>query len=255
MGAWPQKVDVLGVGISTTSVEELPQLLSSRLPDRAICVNVCNVHSIMSSRHDHELAEALATSDVNTPDGMPLVWFLKSLGHAEQTRVNGSAIALRALEFGLARGWRHYFYGSTEETLALLVTQLLRRFPELQIAGTCSPPFRIQTDRERAQSIALILETKPDIVWVGLGMPRQEKWMQQVRAELPGVALIGIGAVFDFLAGTKPQAPQWLQDHGLEWLFRLGSEPRRLWRRYLWNNPAFLALWIRELATSRGRAT
>ena len=248
--AWPPKQDVLGVGISRTSFDELIPLFAHRLQHRAVSVNVCNVHSVMSARRDRELSDAFATSDINTPDGMPLVWFLRSLGFSDQTRVNGSEIALRAIEYGLSLGWRHFFYGSTDETLALLVSRLTSRFPSLKLAGTVSPPFRSLSPDERVQTVQTIRDTRPDIVWVGLGMPKQEKWMREFRDELPGTVLVGIGAVFDFLAGTKPQAPQWVQDNGLEWLFRFGTEPRRLWRRYFWNNPAFLALWMQHMAKS-----
>jgi N-acetylglucosaminyldiphosphoundecaprenol N-acetyl-beta-D-mannosaminyltransferase len=248
--SWPAKQDVLGTGISITSVDDLVERFEQRERERAITVNVCNVHSVMSARSDVRLAEALAAGDANTPDGMPLVWAMRSLGVAGQTRVKGSHIAMRAFEYGLDRGWRHFFYGSTPETLDALTTALGRTFPRLQIAGTLSPPFRPLDAHEQAQMLARIRDARPDIVWVGLGMPKQEKWMLDVRDALPGMVLVGVGAAFDFIAGTKPEAPEVLQRAGLEWAFRLAVEPRRLWRRYAWNNPAFLALWLGKLALS-----
>ena len=248
---WPPKEDVLGTGISTTSIDELVRALAQRHADRAVVVNVCNVHSVMSARTDAELAGAFAAGDVNTPDGMPLVWFLRRRGHEAQSRVKGSELALAAVEHGLARGWRHYFYGATDDTLAQLTSALAARHPDIVIAGTEAPPFRPLDEAETDAALQRIREARPDIVWVGLGMPKQEKWMHRVSSRLPGTVLVGVGAAFDFLAGTKPEAPRWLQDAGLEWAFRLASEPRRLWRRYAWNNPAFLALWARDLARSK----
>lgn len=243
---WPAKVDVFGTGISTTSFDEIADLVAARRRDRAVRINVCNVHSVISARRDAELATTLAGSEINTPDGMPLVWVLRSLGHKGQTRVNGSDLTLRLIERGVAAGWRHYFYGATPETLARLTAALERGFPGVQIAGTFAPPFRALAPAERADVLERVRASRPDIVWVGLGMPKQEKWMHEVHEALPGVVLVGIGAAFDFLAGTKAHAPRWMQERGLEWLFRLGSEPRRLWRRYLSSNPAFLALWLQQ---------
>jgi N-acetylglucosaminyldiphosphoundecaprenol N-acetyl-beta-D-mannosaminyltransferase len=248
---WPPKENVFGTGISITSFEETMRLFETRDPKHAITVNVCNVHSIMSAREDRELAEALAAGEINTSDGVPIVWVLKSRGFAAQPRMYGPELALRAFEHGLARGWRHFFYGATSDTLELLQQKLAERFPEIQIAGTYAPPFRPQTDEERDAVVATMRGCKADIVWVGLGMPKQEKWMYEMRDRLPGTVLVGVGAAFDFLAGTKPQAPAWMQRSGLEWLFRLGTEPRRLWRRYAWNNPGFLLLWLRDVVNRR----
>lgn len=255
MTEFPQKQDVLGTGISRTSLTAMMDLFESPLEGRAMTVNVCNVHSVMSARRDRDLAAALDAGDISTPDGMPLVWALRSFGFKAQTRVNGTALTEQALRHGLDRGWRHFFYGSTPETLELLRARLGETYPKLEIAGTYSPPFRALTAAERATVIATIMDSGTDIVWVGLGMPKQEKWMHDMRADLPGTILVGVGAAFDFLAGTKPQAPAWMQRFGLEWLFRLATEPRRLWRRYLWNNPAYLVLWGMQLVRRRFGST
>lgn len=244
---YPPKEDVFGTPISLTTFEETMRLFEQRDPDRAIVVNVCNVHSVMTARKDPELADAFARAEINTSDGMPLVWVLRSRGHA-QPRMYGPTLTEHAVAYGVERGWRHFFYGAAAETLALLEKNVGARFPGVQIAGTYAPPFRPLTDDERAAVTRSIIDARADIVWVGLGMPKQEKWMAEMRDRLPGTILVGVGAAFDFLAETKPQAPAWMQQRGLEWLFRLGTEPRRLWRRYLWNNPAFLALWLRERA-------
>jgi N-acetylglucosaminyldiphosphoundecaprenol N-acetyl-beta-D-mannosaminyltransferase len=255
MDTWPPKENVFGTGISITTFEETLQLLEQRSADHAITVNVCNVHSVMSARSDRELATALAAGEINTPDGVPLVWVIQSRGFTRQARMYGPDLAVAAFAHGIPLGWRHFFYGATPETLQLLTRNLASRFPGLRIVGSYAPPFRDLTEAERDAITELIEGSGADIVWVGLGMPKQEKWMYEMRARLPGKVLIGVGAAFDFLAGTKRQAPHWMQRSGLEWLFRLGTEPRRLWRRYLWNNPAFLLLWVAELAgLQRGRA-
>jgi len=255
MEEWPPKEDIFGTGISITSFSETLRLLERRSSDHAITVNVCNVHSVMSARTDAELATALAAGEINTSDGIPLVWVIKSRGFARQSRMYGPDLAVAAFEHGLRLGWRHFFYGSTSDTLTLLTRNLADRFPGLRIAGTYAPPFRELTGDDTDQNVDLIASSGADIVWVGLGMPKQEKWMYEMRTRLPGKVLVGVGAAFDFLAGTKRQAPLWMQRSGLEWLFRLGTEPTRLWRRYLWNNPAFLLLWASELAgVNRGRA-
>jgi N-acetylglucosaminyldiphosphoundecaprenol N-acetyl-beta-D-mannosaminyltransferase len=245
---WPTKEDIFGVPISRVSLTELARLLERRDEEQAVVVNVCNVHSVMSARTDRALAEAFENAQVNTPDGMPLVWVLRSRGHEKQERVGGVAICRHVIEYGLSRGWKHYFYGSTDATLDRLQRKLTSEYPSINIAGAFSPPFRDVSDDELETQLDQVKATKPDIVWVGLGMPKQERWMRRARAQLPGRVLIGVGAAFDFLSGTKPQAPAFLQQAGLEWAFRLACEPRRLWRRYAWNNPAFLALWLSDLA-------
>ncbi len=230
---------------------ELMKLLEHRDPTHAVVVNVCNVHSVMSARTDQDLARAFADGEISTPDGLPLVWVMKTTGASAQTQVRGTDIVTASLAHGGALNWRHFFYGSTPETLGRLQSEIAATYPDAHIAGAVSPPFREQSDAELDAVAREILDARADLVWVGLGMPRQEKWMHRIRARLPGTVLVGVGAAFDFLAGTKREAPHWMRTAGLEWAFRLGSEPRRLWRRYLWNNPAFLALWLRASVAPR----
>ena len=252
----PATEDVVGTPISTTSYRQMLDLLGGPKPsDRALVVAVCNVHSVMSARRDPVLAEALRRADVATPDGMPLVWAMRRLGVAGQQRVYGPDLMEMALPYGLERGWTHYFYGATPETLAALRDAAERLAPGAQVLGMHAPPFRPLTEVEQRLDVERIRDSGAEIVWVGLGMPKQEKWMRQVAPELPGVALVGVGAAFDLLSGRVPQAPDWLQDRGLEWAYRLYREPRRLWRRYLWNNPAYLVALARQLAgAGRSRA-
>ena len=211
-------------------------------------VAIANVHSLMMSRRSPDLSRAMRAAHIVTPDGMPLVWALRTLGHPEQERVHGMAVVDACLDRGRETGARHYFYGSSNETL----DQIRRRLPDgVEAAGFHSPPFRPLTDAEISEDVDRILESAPTVVWVGLGAPKQELWMHRMHARLPGISLVGVGAVFDWLAGNVTKAPDWMQSAGLEWLYRLSREPRRLWRRYLWNNPAYLVLLGTQIAKER----
>jgi N-acetylglucosaminyldiphosphoundecaprenol N-acetyl-beta-D-mannosaminyltransferase len=248
---FPLKANVVGTGISMTSYSEVIEMLDQRPADRATVVAVCTVHSVMSARRSQELADALAAADINTSDGVPLVWAIRWTTRPEQERVYGPELTRRAIAETVDKGWRHYFYGSTPETLAALEKAISESYPDASIVGSCSPPFRPLSQEETDEIIADIKAVHADVVWVGLGMPKQELWMQEVRSALPGVALVGVGAAFDFIAGTKKEAPPWIQRSGLEWLFRLWEEPRRLWRRYIFNNPAFVVLLAKQIAFQR----
>src|SRR5690606_5511415 len=175
-----------------------------------------------------------------TPDGTPMVWLLWASGHRAAERVYGPDLMLAVLEMSVMRGYRHFFYGSSETTLTRLETSLRARFPGLVIAGSHSPPFRPLTAREDDAVVEMINAARPDIVWVGLSTPKQERWMADHRDRLEAPVLVGVGAAFDLHAGIVRQAPRFVQRSGVEWLFRLAMEPRRLWRRYLRNNPAFV---------------
>lgn len=249
--AFPPQTDVLGVPISMTSYEQVLGLVERRPRDSATVVTVCNVHSVMTARRDPALMDAIASADVATTDGVPLVWYVRATARPDQTRVYGPDLMRAALPHGVDRGWRHYLYGTTEATLDRLVAAIAADAPGAQVVGRTAPPFRPLTADEEDAVVADILSSRPDIVWVGLGMPRQELFMHGIARRLPGVVLVGVGAAFDLLSGTVPQAPAWLQRMGLEWLFRLWQEPRRLWRRYLVNNPAFAALALRQVVRHR----
>ncbi|MHB9005150.1 MAG: WecB/TagA/CpsF family glycosyltransferase, partial [Coriobacteriia bacterium] len=198
-------------------------------------------------QRDPALRQILNRAVLVTPDGMPLVWLLRLHGHKNAARVYGPDLLLAACEFGLAHGWRHYFYGGAPDVPELLAQKLSARFPGLLIAGLESPPFHALTPAEDAAALQRINAARPDIVWVGLGAPKQEYWMAQHLGSVQAPLMIGVGAAFDFHAGLKKQAPLWMQRSGLEWLFRLFQEPRRLWRRYLLNNPLFILLVVLQL--------
>jgi N-acetylglucosaminyldiphosphoundecaprenol N-acetyl-beta-D-mannosaminyltransferase len=241
---------VVGTPISLTSYDEVLDLIEHRPSDRALVAAFSNVHSVMTARRDPRVAEALRDADLATPDGVPIVWALRALGHRKQQRVYGPDLMELALPHGLGLGWRHYFYGSTPETLERLRSKAEERAPGIRIVGAHAPPFRPETPEERAAVLADIRGSGAEVVWIGLGMPKQELWVHEVRDELPGVALMAVGAAFDLLSGTVRQAPDRIQRMGLEWLYRLVQEPRRLWRRYLSTNPAFVLAfarqWVRE---------
>lgn len=235
----PSRHDVVGTSLSHTSYEEVLGLLTEPPSDRARTIAVCNVHSVMAARQDPKLRRALQEADVATTDGMPLVWAMRTLHGLPQHRVYGPDIMRRAFEQG-ASGIRHFLYGSTEETLEQLVSQLRLLAPEAEISGWYSPPFRELTDEELDEHGRLIRDSGATVVWVGLGMPKQELWMHRMASRLEETTLVGVGAAFDFLAGRVRQAPRWMQRSSLEWLFRLKEEPRRLWCRYAIFNPLFL---------------
>lgn len=207
---------------------------------RYVCVT--GVHGVMESQRDEELRRIHAEAGLVTPDGVPLLWLGRLRGFADMDRVYGPDLMLRLCDRSPSRGYRHYLYGGGEGVPERLAARLSKRFPGLDIVGSYSPPFRPLTPEEDDEVVRRLNAARPDIVWVGLGTPKQERWMEAHRSRLRAPVLIGVGAAFDFHSGLKSQAPRWMQRGGLEWLFRLASEPRRLWRRYLVNNAWFIAL-------------
>ena len=240
--AQPARFDVLDVGISAITMAHAVQAIAGWISagDRQY-VNVCTTDVVLRAHDDPKLADIVRSSGMATPDGMPLVWLGRMRG-LEIGRVYGPDLMLAVCEQGRAPGWRHFFYGGTDEVLRDLVARLMGRFPDLQIAGAWAPPFRPLTRDEEADVAARINHSRPHVVWVGIGTPKQDFWMAHFRPRLDAPVLIGVGAAFNFHAGHVRQAPRWMMTAGLEWLFRLGMEPRRLWRRYLIGIPRFLWL-------------
>jgi N-acetylglucosaminyldiphosphoundecaprenol N-acetyl-beta-D-mannosaminyltransferase len=257
----PEKQTIAGIGVSKTSYQEVVDLCrhwseqrrSAPVPrSRYICVT--SVHGIILGQDDPEVANILNEADIVTPDGMPLVWAIRSFGGKTQQRVYGPTLMLEICGQAARTGRRIFLYGGREDSLSNLVDRLVARFPGLQIAGAYSPPFRALT-REEDQSVQrLIQDADPDFIFVGISTPKQEKWMYAHRSCFPGIIMIGVGAAFDFHAGRTRQAPAWMQRNGLEWLFRLAVEPARLWRRYLLITPRFLPLWAMQKIRSPRRA-
>lgn len=216
----------------------IDQWVTTQTPNY-VCVTP--VHGIMECQADPELRAIYNNAGMVTPDGMPVVWLTRRQGFSHVSRVYGPDLMLAVLGHPAAHTYRHFFYGGAEGVADDLAARLGQRFPHLQVAGTYTPPFRAIAREEDAAIVAQIKQTEPDIVWVGLGAPKQERWMAEHVGRLGHATLIGVGAAFDFHTGRKPQAPRWMQRSGLEWLFRLASEPRRLWKRYLVYNTLFIA--------------
>ncbi|MET8801331.1 WecB/TagA/CpsF family glycosyltransferase [Streptomyces sp. NPDC004546] len=236
------RVDVLGVGISAVdphmTLEEITRWIETGKREY-VCVT--GVHGVMESQRDPALRRAYNASGLAVPDGMPMVWAGHRAGAHWMRRVYGPDLMLSVLGRAAERGWSSFLYGGAQGVPELLGEQLVARFPGLKIAGAYSPPFRPLTADESDAVVETINASGADLVWVGIGAPKQEAWMAAHRGRLDARVLIGVGAAFDFHAGLKPQAPGWMRQCGLEWAYRLAKEPRRLWRRYLRNNPAYLA--------------
>jgi N-acetylglucosaminyldiphosphoundecaprenol N-acetyl-beta-D-mannosaminyltransferase len=204
------------------------------------------VHSVVTATQDIQFGRVVSEADMATPDGAPVAWMLRRLGHVNQQRINGPDLMWRYCEQAQYRDESIFLYGGTEETLAALKVKLLAAFPSLKIAGAISPPFRALTAAEDAEIVEQINASGAGVVWVSLGCPKQELWMAAHRGRIHAV-MVGVGAAFDYHAGTVKRAPKWMQNAGLEWLHRLSSEPRRLWRRYLFTNTIFIFLALKQL--------
>ena len=244
---------VLGVPLALTDYDRtldwIDDAVGARRPGY-ICVAA--VHTVMACQEDPELREAVLGADLTVPDGQPLVWALNLLGHRLSARVYGPELMDRACARAARTGQRFYLYGGRDAAAVAQLSRALRdRHPGLRVAGTHAPPFRALTDEEEEAVVGDIDRSGADVVWVGLGVPKQEKWMARMRPRLGAPVLVGVGAAFDFHAGLVRQAPPALQRLGLEWAFRLSQEPRRLWRRYLRYNPRFVAGFAQQYLRER----
>ncbi len=215
---------------------------------RYVCI--CNVHSTVTTTRDVEFKIAVNNADMATPDGAPIAWALRRLGFPKQERINGPDLMLKYLAEAQRLDHVVYFYGSTEATLTQLRRSLAKQFPRLRIGGACSPPFRPLSLEEDEQIVDEINASGANVVFVGLGCPKQEKWMADHRGRVNAV-MIGVGAAFDYHAGVVKRAPVWWQQNGLEWLYRLGSEPRRLFRRYMVTNTLFVIGFVRQFVLAK----
>lgn len=221
----------------------------ARRESRYVCI--CNVHSVVTASQDGAFAKVVAEADMATPDGAPVAWMIRRAGWRHQQRINGPDLMWRYLSLARTHGQAVYFYGGAADTLAILRRRLETEFPELKIAGMVSPPFRKLTEAEQQADVEAINSSGAAVVFVSLGCPKQELWMAEQRGKVHAV-LIGVGAAFDYHAGTIKRAPEWMQHAGLEWGHRLASEPRRLWRRYLVTNTWFVVAVIAEMLGLKG---
>jgi N-acetylglucosaminyldiphosphoundecaprenol N-acetyl-beta-D-mannosaminyltransferase len=239
--------NVLGVGISAIDLDRAVATVSGWIERREqnyVCVT--GVHGVMESQRSPDLKRIHNDAGMVTPDGMPMVWLSRWGGFSHVSRVYGPDLMAAVCAESVAKGWRHYFYGGADGVAEQLKEKLAARYPGLQVVGTFSPPFRPMSPEEDAELIRTIDAAEPDIVWVGLSTPKQERWMDQHIHRINAPVMVGVGAAFDFHAGLKSQAPLWMQRNGLEWLYRLVTEPKRLWKRYLINNPLFISYVIAE---------
>lgn len=235
------RFDVLGVYLSAVDMDGALAEITRWIEEghrHYVCVT--GVHGVMESQRDEALRLIHNRSGLTTPDGMPMVWSGHWAGFPEVRRVYGPDLMLALSERAAQRGWGCYLFGGKVGVADRLASRLASAFPQLRIVGTHSPPFRPLTAAEDAELVERINGARPDIVWVGLSTPKQERWMAAHRQNLTAPVLLGVGAAFDMHAGIVRQAPLWMQHSGLEWLFRIGTEPRRLGPRYLRNNPAFV---------------
>ena len=236
------RVNVLGVGVSVLNLESARAAIAEAVRARRkgyICVT--GVHGVMEAQGDESFRGILNNAFLCTPDGMPMVWMGKIHGHSEMRRVYGPDLMLDICAWSESNPCRHFFFGGGPGVAERLAEKLKARFPKLEIAGTFTPPFRPLNAAEENDLREKIGAARVDMLWVGLSTPKQEKFMAEYLPKLDATLMVGVGAAFDFLSGTVKQAPRWMQRSGLEWFYRLCSEPRRLAGRYLKNNPLFVA--------------
>lgn len=242
---------ILGMRVDATSIPAATeQICTWARRGGSYTVGIATVHNVMESYDDPAYLEVMNDADLVTPDGMPLVWGLKLLGVPDATRVYGPSLTPALCARAAAEGIPVGFYGGAPDVLDAVTARLRARFEGLQIAYAFSPPFRPPTAEEQGRVIDEVNASGARILFVGLGAPKQERWMYDHRGKIDAV-MVGVGAAFDFIAGAKRQAPAWMQGAGLEWLFRLTHEPGRLWKRYAKHNPRFVALFGAQVARER----
>lgn len=248
-------LNVLGTRINLVQIPEVIACISGWIEnkERGNYIVVSNAYDVVTGKKDEKVRCAVNSSSLSIPDGISLVLLAKLNGCFINKRAYGPDLMFEFLKLAEKKGYSNFFYGTTSATLNSLISNLKFKFPALKIAGSYAPPFRPLTEAEDGEIVSIINSASPDIVWIGLGTPKQQLWMYEHRNKLRVPAMVGVGAAFDFLAGTKPQAPRWIRDNGFEWLFRLVTEPNRLWRRYLVNGTLFICYAVIELFLNRFR--
>lgn len=244
---------VLGVRVDALQLPDVSAIIEQWVQDHGRCryIAVTGIHGVMEAQHDPEFKRILNSADLVVPDGMPLVWLSRLKGIGLKRRVYGPELMLSVCQQRTSERLRHFLLGGAPGVADRLAIVLQDKYPGLEIVGICSPPFRPLTSDEDEKLVAAMNRTSPDIVWVGLGTPLQERWMHEHRDRLNASVLLGVGAAFDLHAGIKKQAPVWMRENGMEWLFRLLQEPRRLWRRYLVYGSQFIFYVLLEFAGMR----
>ena len=247
------RVNILGVGVSALNMETAlreTELLVNRAGQGYVCVT--GVHGIMEAQSDKTFCEILNRSFLTTPDGMPTVWLGHIHGFRQMARVYGPDYMLAVCERSVALGYKHFLYGGKPGVAEALRAELIRRLPGLRIVGTYTPPFRPLNRDEEDELCAQLESSQADILWCGLSTPTQERFMSAYSQRLPVKLMVGVGAAFDLLSGNLSEAPDWMKKTGLQWMYRLIKEPKRLWRRYLVNNPRFTWLTFLQLTGLKG---
>jgi N-acetylglucosaminyldiphosphoundecaprenol N-acetyl-beta-D-mannosaminyltransferase len=247
------RVNILGVGVSAVNMDTAlrqTELLLDRGEQGYVCVT--GVHGIMEAQSDDAFREILNHSFLTTPDGMPTVWLGRVHGFKDMNRVYGPDYMLGLCQRSVTRGYRHFLYGGKPGVAEELRADLTRRFPGLQIVGTYTPPFRPLNPGEEEDLRSQLEASQADVLWCGLSTPKQERFISTYYHQMPVKLMVGVGAAFDLLSGNLSEAPDWMKRAGLQWLYRLIREPKRLWRRYLLNNPKFAWLTFLQLTGLRG---
>ena len=245
--------ELLGVPVAMTDYSQTMDVMDGLIArDERGWICAVAVHAVMVAQSDPAMREALLNSTLTVPDGMPLVWAANSLGENLDDRVYGPELMSRYSDRCAESDHRVWLYGGRDQgSLVQLALSMRRKHPGIKIVGGYSPPFRDLTEEEETALAAQINAHKPDVLWVGIGVPKQEKWMARMRERLDVPVMCAVGAAFDFHAGRISQAPNWMQDRGLEWTYRIAQEPTRLLPRYLYYNPRFLAAVSRQLVRER----
>jgi len=238
----PACFNVLGVRVDAVQIPDVMARMERWIGEKrgSRMIAVTGMHGVTEAQHQPQLKQVLNSADLVVPDGMPLVWLGRLRGFGLRRRVYGPELMREFCRAAAAKRYRQFFYGGAPGVAEELGERLRREFPGLIVAGTFSPPFRELTGEECEDVARMIRAAAPDVIWVGLSTPRQERWMAEFRARLNGPVMVGVGAAFDLNTGRVRQAPAWMREHGLEWLWRLLMEPRRLWRRYLVLGPEFV---------------
>lgn len=248
---------VLTVSVDAVQLPEVIDRIEQWILEKAVgrYIAVTNVHVVVEAHHDESFRQTIESADMVVPDGMPLIWLGRRRGFQLSKRVCGADLFEQFCRSTRGKGYRHFLYGGAPGVPELLGEILTRRFPGVCIAGTYSPPFRPMTHEEDQQATEMINRSAADVLWVGLGCPKQERWMYAHRGQLSVPVMVGVGAAFDFISGRVPRAPRVIGDLGFEWLYRLSKEPRRLWRRNVVSSSAFVYYCLREMLTADSRTT
>lgn len=247
------QLKILGSKVDIVQMDEVLDIMEHWIrengPNKYIVAS--GMHGIMEAHKNSEFKEIMNSADLFVADGISVVWAARLRGHSLKKRVSGPTLMARFLELSNDRGYKIFFYGDTQEILDQLTTKLERLYPRLNIVGSHSPPFRSLTEEEDLEIVDIINESEADVIWIGLGLPKQERWMYEHRDRLTVPVSVGVGAAFKFESGAVLRAPSWIGDLGFEWMWRLAQEPRRIWRRVFVDGPCFIGHMLLEISKLR----